>query len=81
LSRDEFRLASLEDDNSHISTGHIQSICFSTYLWTESIRKTQLQQTEAKPYFQRLGRTEYGHAEQLSEKEYQMSKDILIGKK
>ena len=43
--------------------------------------KQQLQQTEAKPYFQRLGRTEHGHAELLSEKEYQMSKDILIGKK
>jgi hypothetical protein len=36
---------------------------------------------ESQEYFQSLGRTEHGHTELLSEKEYQMSKDILLGKK
>ena len=36
---------------------------------------------ESQQYFQRLGRSEHGHAELLSEEEYQMSKDILLGKK
>jgi hypothetical protein len=48
-------------------------VSLPTYGQNQS-EKQQLQQTEAKPYFQRL-------AELLSEKEYQMSKDILIGKK
>jgi uncharacterized alpha/beta hydrolase family protein len=33
---------------------------------------------ESQQYFQSLGRTEHGHAELLSEREYQMSKDILL---
>jgi triacylglycerol lipase len=36
---------------------------------------------ESQQYFQRLGRSEHGHAELLSEEEYQMSKDILLGRK
>jgi pimeloyl-ACP methyl ester carboxylesterase len=40
-----------------------------------------VESVESQQYFQSLGRTEHGHAELLSEKEYQMSKDILIGKK
>jgi uncharacterized alpha/beta hydrolase family protein len=40
-----------------------------------------VESVESQQYFQHLGRTEHGHAELLSEKEYQMSKDILIGKK
>jgi triacylglycerol esterase/lipase EstA (alpha/beta hydrolase family) len=28
------------NDDSHINTSHSKSICFSTYLWTESIRRT-----------------------------------------
>ena len=36
---------------------------------------------ESQEYFQSLGRTEHGHAELLSEKEYQLSKDIILGKK
>jgi pimeloyl-ACP methyl ester carboxylesterase len=32
-------------------------------------------------YFQSLGMTEHSHAELLSEKEYDISKDILLGKK
>jgi uncharacterized alpha/beta hydrolase family protein len=36
---------------------------------------------ESQHYFQSLGRTEHGHAELLSEEEYQMSKDILLGKR
>lgn len=36
---------------------------------------------ESQEYFQSLGRTEHGHAELLSEKEYQLSKHILLGKK
>jgi uncharacterized alpha/beta hydrolase family protein len=40
-----------------------------------------VESVESQQYFQSLGRTEHGHAEVLSEKEYQMSKDILIGNK
>jgi len=40
-----------------------------------------VESVESQQYFQSLGRTEHGHAELLSEKEYQMSKDILIGKR
>jgi uncharacterized alpha/beta hydrolase family protein len=39
-----------------------------------------VESVESQEYFQSLGRTEHGHAELLSEKEYQMSKDILLGK-
>jgi triacylglycerol lipase len=37
-----------------------------------------VQSVESQQYFQSLGRTEHGHAELLSEKEYQMSKDIIL---
>ena len=40
-----------------------------------------VESVESQQYFQSLGRTEHGHLELLSEKEYQMSKDILIGNK
>jgi uncharacterized alpha/beta hydrolase family protein len=40
-----------------------------------------VESVESQEYFQSLGRTEHGHAELLSEEEYQMSKDILLGKK
>ena len=40
-----------------------------------------VESVESQQYFQSLGRTEHGHAELLSEKEYQMSKDILNGNK
>ena len=40
-----------------------------------------VESVDSQEYFQSLGRTEHGHAELLSEKEYQMSKDILLGKK
>jgi uncharacterized alpha/beta hydrolase family protein len=40
-----------------------------------------VESVESQQYFQSLGRTEHGHAELLSEKEYQMSRDILIGNK
>jgi uncharacterized alpha/beta hydrolase family protein len=40
-----------------------------------------VESVESQQYFQSLGRTEHGHAELLSEKEYQMSKDVLIGNK
>jgi uncharacterized alpha/beta hydrolase family protein len=40
-----------------------------------------VESVESQQHFQSLGRTEHGHAELLSEKEYQMSKDILIGKR
>ena len=36
---------------------------------------------ESQQYFQRLGRTEHGHAELLSEEEYQTTKGILLGKR
>jgi hypothetical protein len=39
-----------------------------------------VESVEPQEYFLSLGRTEHGHTELLSEKEYQMSKDIL-GKK
>jgi uncharacterized alpha/beta hydrolase family protein len=40
-----------------------------------------VESVESQQYFQSLGRTEHGHAELLSEKEYQMSKDILFENK
>jgi hypothetical protein len=40
-----------------------------------------VQSVESQQYFQSLGRTEHDHAALLSEKEYQMSKDILLGRK
>src|SRR5918994_825159 len=40
-----------------------------------------VESVESQQYFQSLGRTEHGHTELLSEKEYQMSKDILLGRK
>ena len=40
-----------------------------------------VESVESQEYFQSLGQTEHGHAELLSDKEYQMSKDILLGKK
>jgi uncharacterized alpha/beta hydrolase family protein len=40
-----------------------------------------VESVESQQYFQSLGRTEHGHVELLSEKEYQLSRDILIGKK
>jgi uncharacterized alpha/beta hydrolase family protein len=40
-----------------------------------------VESVESQEYFQSLGQTGHGHAELLSEKEYQMSKDILLGKK
>jgi uncharacterized alpha/beta hydrolase family protein len=40
-----------------------------------------VESVESQQYFQSLGRTEHGHAELLSEEEYQMSKDILLGKR
>ena|ERR671925_1051283 len=40
-----------------------------------------VESVESQQYFQSLGRTEHGHTELLSEKEYQMSKDILFGRK
>lgn len=39
-----------------------------------------VESVESQEYFQSLGRTEHGHAELLSEKEYELSKDILLGK-
>ena len=40
-----------------------------------------VESVESQEYFQSLGQTEHGNAELLSDKEYQMSKDILLGKK
>jgi uncharacterized alpha/beta hydrolase family protein len=40
-----------------------------------------VESVESQQYFQSLGRTEHGHAELLLEEEYQMSKDILLGKR
>ena len=40
-----------------------------------------VESVESQEYFQSLGQTEHGHAELLSDKEYQMSKDILLGMK
>jgi uncharacterized alpha/beta hydrolase family protein len=39
-----------------------------------------VESVESQQYFQSLGRTEHGHVKLLSEKEYQLSRDILIGK-
>jgi triacylglycerol esterase/lipase EstA (alpha/beta hydrolase family) len=38
-----------DHNDSHINTSHSKSICFSTYLWTESSEGQQLQQTREKP--------------------------------
>jgi hypothetical protein len=40
-----------------------------------------VESVESQQYFQSPARTGHGHAELLSEKEYKMSKDILIRKK
>jgi pimeloyl-ACP methyl ester carboxylesterase len=40
-----------------------------------------VESVESQQYFQRLGRTEHGHVELLSQEEYQMSKDVLLGKR
>ncbi len=40
-----------------------------------------VQSVESQQYFQSLGRTEHDHAALLSVEEYQMSKDILLGRK
>jgi triacylglycerol lipase len=40
-----------------------------------------VESVESQEYFQSLGQTEHNHAELVSDKEYQMSKDILLGKK
>jgi uncharacterized alpha/beta hydrolase family protein len=40
-----------------------------------------VESVESQEYFQSLGQTEHGHAELLSDNEYQMSKEILLGKK
>ena len=40
-----------------------------------------VESVESQEYFQSLGKTEHSHAELLSDKEYQMSKEILLGMK
>jgi uncharacterized alpha/beta hydrolase family protein len=40
-----------------------------------------VESVESQQYFQSLGRTEHDHAALLSEEEYQISKDILLGRK
>jgi pimeloyl-ACP methyl ester carboxylesterase len=40
-----------------------------------------VESVETEGYFQSLGRTEHGHAELLQEQEYNMAKDILLGKR
>ena len=40
-----------------------------------------VESVESQEYFQSLGQTEHGHAELLSDNEYKMSKEILLGKK
>jgi hypothetical protein len=40
-----------------------------------------VESVESQQYFQSLGRTEHGHVKMLSEKEYELSRDILIGKR
>jgi uncharacterized alpha/beta hydrolase family protein len=40
-----------------------------------------VESVESQQYFQSLGRTEHGHVKLLSEKEYQLSRDILIRKR
>jgi hypothetical protein len=40
-----------------------------------------VESVESQQHFQSLGGTEHGHVKLLSEKEYQLSRDILIGNK
>ena len=40
-----------------------------------------VESVETEGYFQSLGRTEHGHAELLQEQEYNMVKDVLLGKR
>ena len=40
-----------------------------------------VESVESEGYFQSLGRTEHGHAELLQEQEYNMAKDVLLGKR
>jgi pimeloyl-ACP methyl ester carboxylesterase len=40
-----------------------------------------VESVESDGYFQSLGRTEHGHAELLQEQEYNMAKDVLLGKR
>lgn len=40
-----------------------------------------VESVETEGYFQSLGRTEHGHAELLQEQEYNMAKDVLLGKR
>jgi uncharacterized alpha/beta hydrolase family protein len=40
-----------------------------------------VESVESQGYFQSLGRTEHGHAELLQEQEYNMAKDVLLGKR
>ena len=40
-----------------------------------------VESVESQGYFQSLGRTEHAHAELLQEQEYNMVKDVLLGKK
>jgi uncharacterized alpha/beta hydrolase family protein len=40
-----------------------------------------VESVESQGYFQSLGRTEHAHAELLQEQEYNMAKDVLLGKR
>jgi hypothetical protein len=40
-----------------------------------------VESAESQQYFQSLGQTEHNHEELVSDKEYQISKDILLAKK
>jgi triacylglycerol lipase len=40
-----------------------------------------VESVESQDYFQSLGRTEHAHAELLQEQEYNMAKDVLLGKR
>jgi uncharacterized alpha/beta hydrolase family protein len=40
-----------------------------------------VESVESEGYFQSLGRTEHAHAELLQEQEYNMAKDVLLGKR
>jgi pimeloyl-ACP methyl ester carboxylesterase len=40
-----------------------------------------VESVETEGYFQSLGRTEHAHAELLQEQEYNMAKDVLLGKR
>jgi hypothetical protein len=40
-----------------------------------------VESVESQGYFQSLGRTEHAHAELLQEQEYNMVKDVLLGKR